>query len=220
MFGLFLFALQASSFKLYPSEQLFTYDHINDLLKQIKEIVTLTPVGEAFHKWFLFLGEKHHESGNTLELAKRVHQYLTEMGIYSYIDKTGNVIAKINATKGREFAASTLLQSHLDQVDTRKGSDLEKPIYNVIEGDRLVGYNSSNGADGTLGDAMMLAIAEYAHTFNHGPIELFFSVDEETSFVGVLTLNGTEFMSKYYICLDAAQMDLLLIGAAGAVDLL
>jgi dipeptidase D len=139
----------------------------------------------------------------------------------AFHDYSGNVIARRPAFPGRESAPAVLLQSHLDQVDTRIEDEslLKQPIYNEISDGRLIGVNSSNGADGQCGVATILALAEYSDRFQHGPLEIFFTNDEETTFKGVYGIFGSEFLAKYYLNLDASDISDVSIGCAGVKDL-
>ena len=98
-------------------------------------------------------------------------------------DATGNMVVRVPATKGHEKAPVTIIQGHLDMV-TEKNSDVafdwEKDPINVwIDGDWVKAKGTTLGADNGVGVAAAIASA-LDPSVVHGPLELLFTVDEET----------------------------------------
>ncbi|HEX9736622.1 MAG TPA: M20/M25/M40 family metallo-hydrolase, partial [Thermoanaerobaculia bacterium] len=112
-------------------------------------------------------------------------------GLEHKVDAVGNVVVRKGASAGREGAAVTILQSHLDMVN-EKNSDVEHdfdkdPIKPKRDGDYLRAEGTTLGSDNGIGVASMLAVMEDVDLV-HGPLELLFTIDEETGLTGASQL--------------------------------
>jgi dipeptidase D len=125
------------------------------------------------------------------------------------------------AAKGYENAPVTILQSHLDMVN-EKNSDVEHdfskdPIQPQEEGGFLTATGTTLGSDNGIGVAAMLAIIE-ADDLVHGPLELLFTVDEETGLNGAAGLDASMLEGRRLINLDSEEEGSLCVGCAGGAD--
>jgi dipeptidase D len=73
------------------------------------------------------------------------------------------------------------------------------------------------GADNGIGLAAGMAIAEDG-TAMHGPLELLFTIDEETGLTGADNLQPGFIMGKYLLNLDSEEDGIFYIGCAGGID--
>ncbi len=142
-------------------------------------------------------------------------------GLEHQVDGTGNVVVKKPGTRGREAAPTTILQSHLDMVN-EKNSDVEHdftrdPITPVMDGEYLTADGTTLGSDNGIGVATMLAIME-ATDLAHGPLELLFTIDEETGLTGAAGLDPSMLAGKQLINLDSEDEGILTVGCAGGAD--
>jgi dipeptidase D len=70
------------------------------------------------------------------------------------------------------------------------------------------------GADNGIGVAALLALAE-ADDVEHGPLELLFTIDEETGLTGAMQLDGSLLRGRRLINLDSEEEDGICVGCAG-----
>jgi len=135
-------------------------------------------------------------------------------------DATGNVVVEKPASPGKEEAPVVVLQGHLDMV-TEKNSgtvhDFDRdPIVPRREGEWVKATGTTLGADNGIGAAAMLAVMT-ADDLVHGPLELLFTVDEETGLTGVLALDpaAIALTGRRLLNLDSEEEGAVTIGCAG-----
>jgi dipeptidase D len=135
-------------------------------------------------------------------------------------DTTGNVVVEKPAAPGKESAPIVVLQGHLDMV-TEKNSgtihDFDRdPIVPRRDGDWVKATGTTLGADNGIGAAAILAVMT-AGDLVHGPLELLFTVDEETGLTGVLALDAEAIAlrGRLLFNLDSEEEGAVTIGCAG-----
>ncbi len=138
-------------------------------------------------------------------------------------DGAGNVVVRVPATSGHEKAPVIVLQGHLDMVP-EKNSDvafdfLKDAIQVRIVGDYLYATGTTLGSDNGIGVAAAMAVAEDPDAM-HGPLELLFTIDEETGLTGAMELDGKTLTGRTMINLDTEEDAALYIGCAGGADTL
>ena len=155
---------------------------------------------------------------------ERARRYVLEIaarkGLRHRQDAAGNLVVEKPASPGREAAPIVVLQGHLDMV-TEKNSgtahDFDRdPIVPQREGDWVKATGTTLGADNGIGAAAMLAVME-ADDWVHGPLELLFTVDEETGLNGVLDLDpaAIALQGRLLLNLDSEEEGAVTIGCAG-----
>ena len=156
---------------------------------------------------------------------QKVGEYLLslakEKGLDSEIDATGNVVIRVPATSGKENAPTVILQGHTDMVcEKNKGTQHDfsrDPIKMKINGDWIEAEGTTLGADNGIGVAAALAVLDEKDAV-HGPLELLFTVDEETGLTGAQTLEPGLLKGKMLINMDSEEEGELYIGCAGGKD--
>lgn len=156
---------------------------------------------------------------------EKIIQYLLDFGAKHNLetrrDEIGNVLIKTPATKGYEDRKTVVLQSHIDMVcEKNEGTehDFEKdPIVPYIDGPWVKAKGTTLGADDGIGVAAQLALC-VDDSIPHGPLEMLFTVDEETGLTGAFALKKGFFDGKILINLDSEDEGELFIGCAGGVD--
>ncbi len=135
-------------------------------------------------------------------------------------DAAGNVVVEKPASPGKEGAPIVVLQGHLDMV-TEKNSgtvhDFDRdPIVPRRDGDWVRATGTTLGADNGIGAAAILAVMT-ADDLVHGPLELLFTVDEETGLTGVLALDpaAIALCGRLLFNLDSEEEGAVTIGCAG-----
>jgi len=153
--------------------------------------------------------------------ARYVFDVAKKSGLEVFKDPKGNVIVRKKAGSGREKTPLIALQSHLDMVcekNKNKSHDFGKDAIVLKRSGRFITADGTTlGADNGLGVATALAIME-DKTFNHGPLEFVFTVDEETGLTGAAGLQRDALKSRTLINLDTEDEGVLYVGCAGGCD--
>jgi dipeptidase D len=142
-------------------------------------------------------------------------------GLAHQVDPTGNLVVRKPGTAGHEQAPVTVIQAHLDMVQ-EKNSDVDHdfdkdPIRPVRDGDYVKASGTTLGSDNGIGIASMLALMD-AKDVAHGPLELLFTVDEETGLTGAAGLADDMLEGRRLINVDSEEDGVLTIGCAGGAD--
>jgi dipeptidase D len=133
-------------------------------------------------------------------------------------DAVGNLVIYVPGTKGREKAPAVILQGHVDMVAEKdKSTDfdfLKDPIEVVVEGDWVIAPKTTLGADNGIGVVAAQAVVD-DKAVSHGPLELLFTVDEETALTGATNLDGKLLTGRTLLNLDSEEDGTLFVGCAG-----
>jgi dipeptidase D len=137
-------------------------------------------------------------------------------------DTVGNLVVRVPATEGHEGADALILQGHVDMVP-EKNRDVEHdfmtdPIQLERDGDWIIARETTLGSDNGVGVAMAMAAATDPECV-HGPLELLFTVDEETGLTGANGLDDSILEARQLVNLDTEEDGALYIGCAGGQDL-
>ena len=142
-------------------------------------------------------------------------------GIEARKDKVGNVLIKVKASPGYERSGAVVIQGHMDMVCEKTADsphDFAKdPIRFVVDGEWLKADHTTLGADNgiALAMAMTLALDKVAA---HPPLELLFTVDEETGLTGANALEGNFIDGKILLNVDSEDEGVFTVGCAGGRD--
>jgi dipeptidase D len=160
-------------------------------------------------------------SGNEAQAARHVSEWATSRGYETQQDKLGNLVVRVPATSGKESAPTVVLQGHLDMVGEKDSSsphDFAKdPIPVIRDGGYLTADGTTLGADNGIGLAAGMAVSEDPGAV-HGPLELLFTVDEETGLTGAQGLEPGFVTGKTLINMDSEEEGAVYVGCAGGVD--
>jgi dipeptidase D len=104
-----------------------------------------------------------------------------------------------------------------DATPDRKIDFNTDPITTFRDGDWLKADRTTLGADNGIGCAAALALM-HDETIEHPPLELLFTVDEETGLVGAWGVNSDKLSGKKMLNLDTEEWGSLYIGCAGGID--
>jgi dipeptidase D len=143
------------------------------------------------------------------------------LNLENEIDETGNILIRKPATAGCTHFPVVILQSHIDMV-CEKNSDTDHdfdtdPIIPRIDGEWVKAAETTLGADDGIGVATQLAILE-ATDIEHGPLEMLFTIDEETGLTGAKGLKPGFLKGNILLNLDSEDEGELFIGCAGGQD--
>jgi dipeptidase D len=160
---------------------------------------------------------------STKEAAAReyVLRLAAVRGLERLVDPAGNVVVRKPAYPGREGAAMTALQGHLDMVCEKNEAtrfDFERDAIRLVRNeDWLYAAGTTLGADNGVGVAAALAVME-SKTIQHGPMEFVFTVEEETTLGGASAFKPGVLRARYLLNLDNEALGTLCIGCAGGVN--
>jgi len=198
--------------------------HYDVQKKLYTELCEKYPECPAVWKYFLALTEIPRPSHHTEKVSKWAQEVGKKIGGTVKADELGNVCIYIPATKGKENLPGIVLQAHLDMVPTKTADITHNfetdPLVPYIDGELLRATKTTLGGDDGSGVAAALAIAE-DKTLEHGPLEILFTIDEETGLVGALGLKEGELLSKqakYLINIDSEDWGEITLSCAGGVD--
>ncbi len=162
-----------------------------------------------------------HGSGNERALGEAVMSWAREHDCDTEMDDLGNVVIRVPATEGHEKAPTVVLQGHLDMVcekNSDKDFDFEKDAIELIrDGDWITADGTTLGADNGIGVAMSLAMMDMPDAV-HGPLELLFTVDEETGLNGATGLKPGFVSGEKLVNLDSEDLGVFYVGCAGGRD--
>lgn len=160
-------------------------------------------------------------SKNEEQMVAYVREWAGGRGYAVKQDGTGNLCVAVPASAERVQAPTVVLQSHLDMVCERNADspyDAEQGrIHAVRQGDWISADGTTLGADNGIGVAAMLGVGE-ATEFPHGPLELLFTLDEETGLTGAKNLDPALLRGRTLINLDSEDDGVLCVGCAGGTD--
>jgi dipeptidase D len=157
-------------------------------------------------------------SGHEEAVIAHLRSWAEARGLAHRGDAVGNLCIAVPATPGREKAPAVILQGHVDMVGEKdKSTDfdfLKDPIPLVVEGDWVIAPKTTLGADNGIGVAAALAVADDP-AVSHGPLELLFTIDEETALTGATNLDPKLLAGRTMLNLDSEEDGVLFVGCAG-----
>ncbi len=155
------------------------------------------------------------------KIRKWLQDWARKNNLESNVDKIGNLIIKVPASKGYEKAPSIVIQGHMDMVCEKTADskhDFSKdPIKFVYEGEWLHADTTSLGADNGIAIAMAM-VAATDKELNHPALELLFTIDEEGGLRGAQELEPGFVTGKILLNLDSEDEGCLTIGCAGGIN--
>ena len=154
-------------------------------------------------------------------MRRHVVTVADDHGLAHHGDAAGNLVVRKPATPGHEGAEVTILQSHLDMVQ-EKNADVAfefatDAIVPRMDGDYLNATGTTLGSDNGIGVASMLAVMGQTD-FAHGPLELLFTIDEETGLTGAAQLDAGMLCGRQLVNLDSEEDGIVYVGCAGGGD--
>jgi dipeptidase D len=173
---------------------------------------------ELVWKYFGEISRIPRCSKNEAAAAAYVLETAGRLGLQGRQDQFGNVVVQKPATTGREAVPVVVLQGHLDMVcekNADKDHDFSKdPIQLVRRDSVLMADGTTLGADNGIAVAACLAVME-DRQLEHGPLELLFTVDEETGLTGASNLQSDFLKGRTLLNLDSEEEGAIYVGCAG-----
>lgn len=179
----------------------------------------LTP--PSVWKYFEEICKIPRPSKNEKQIAAYIVSVASRLNLEYAKDEIGNILIRKPATPGYEHFPYVILQSHIDMV-CEKNSDTyhdfaTDPILPRVEDGWVKANGTTLGADDGIGIATQLALLE-ADDLSHGPLEMLFTIDEETGLTGAKGLKAGFLKGNILLNLDSEDEGELFIGCAGGKD--
>ncbi len=152
------------------------------------------------------------------KVIEHLEAWARSHGFKAAKDAAGNLLVHVPATPGRETAEPVLLQGHVDMVCQKapdRAIDFETEGIDAYVAEGVVRARGTTlGADNGIGVAAALAAADDPSVV-HGPLELLFTVDEETGLSGAAGVDLTAARAGRLLNLDSEDLGVLFVGCAG-----
>ena len=160
-------------------------------------------------------------SKDEARMRRHVVDTAARRGCNHAVDAAGNVVVRKPAAPGHDAAPVTILQSHLDMVQEKNADVAHDFATDALvprrDGAYLKATGTTLGSDNGIGVAAMLAVLESTDLV-HGPLELLFTIDEETGLTGAAQLDPGLLAGRRLINLDSEEDGLVYVGCAGGGD--
>jgi len=157
-------------------------------------------------------------SKNEAQVGRWLEQWAAAKQLAAQKDAAGNLLIKVPATAGFEKAPIIIIQGHMDMVCEKTPDSTHDftndPIRHIIEGDWLRADNTTLGADNGIAIALALALAGDENVA-HPPLELLFTVDEETGLNGAKELAPGFIEGRVLLNVDSETEGVFTVGCAG-----
>jgi dipeptidase D len=175
---------------------------------------------QPYEVWRHFgaLNEIPRPSGQEQAACNYVRRTALEYGATSKTDERGNIVVQVPGTVTDCNPPVVAIQAHLDMVCEKRHGVVHDfavdPIIPRLEGDLVYASGTTLGADNGIGVALALAVLT-SEGLEHGPLELLFTVEEETGLYGALNLDPAMLSANLLINLDSEDPEELTVGCAG-----
>ncbi len=155
------------------------------------------------------------------EIVEFLKNFAKQHSLEMKEDSVKNILIKVPPSDGFENSTTVVLQGHVDMVCEKNKEtvhDFESdPIKLIRDGDWIKADGTTLGSDNGIGVAAALTVAT-DNSFKHGPIELLFTVDEETGLTGANNLQPGFLSGKILLNLDSEEDGVFYVGCAGGQD--
>ena len=156
---------------------------------------------------------------------KRIREWLLawaeQHSLSARQDHAGNVLIQVPASSGYETAPTVVLQGHMDMVCEKEPDSphdfTRDPLRLLYQGEWLTADKTTLGADNGIAIAIGLALA-LEKELPHPPLELLFTVDEETGLTGAQALAPGFITGKILLNLDSEGEGRFTVGCAGGQE--
>lgn len=172
-------------------------------------------------KWFEEITKIPRCSKHEEKIASWLTKWAEDNNFEAKNDKVNNLLIKVPGTPGYENSPAVILQGHMDMVcEKTPDSDhdfTKDPIKLVYDGDWLTADKTTLGADNGIAIAMAMALA-LDKDVAHPPLELLFTVDEETGLTGANKLESDFLEGRILINVDSEDEGVFTVGCAGGIN--
>ena len=159
-------------------------------------------------------------SGRTRGATEFCVVFAKEHHLEFYTDETGNVVIYKDASPGCKNQEPVIIQGHLDMVcEKAPGKDFDfetQGLELIVDDDYIHANGTTLGGDDGIAVAMALALLE-DDSIKHPPLEVVFTVDEETGMFGATAFDTSVLKGRKMLNIDSEEEGTLLVSCAGGV---
>ncbi|CAA0112116.1 Cytosol non-specific dipeptidase [Halioglobus japonicus] len=172
------------------------------------------------HLWrhFYNITQIPRPSGQEAAVRQYIIAEAEQAGYATKMDDEGNLVVAVPASEGMAGRETVIIQNHLDMVTVKtadKAHDFSRdPLALVVEDGWLRADRTTLGADNGVGCAAALALMTDPQV-QRPPLELLFTVDEETGLGGALRLDPELLTGTRMLNLDTEEWQELYVGCTG-----
>ena len=183
---------------------------------QMQKLAGLEPASVFYY--FEQLCAIPHGSGNTKAISDYLVSFAKEQGLRYIQDSLNNVIIFHNGTCGMEDRQPVILQGHMDMVcekDENCSIDFTTDGLDIAQdGEYVFAKGTTLGGDD--GIALAFALALLADpAIPHPPLEVIFTVDEETGMDGAAGIDLSMLKGRKLINIDSEEEGIFTVSCAG-----
>lgn len=175
---------------------------------------------EKVLEFFELISSVPRGSGNVGKISKLCCEFAQQRGLHHIQDAFGNVIIFKPASTGYETHDPVIIQGHMDMVAVKKTQcniDLENDGLSLItDGEYLWADGTSLGADDGIAIAMSMAVLD-SDDIPHPPIEVVFTVNEETGMDGAEFIDTSVLSARRMLNIDSEVEGVITAGCAGGM---
>ncbi len=178
---------------------------------------TESPAANAWN-YFFELSKIPRPSSHEEKITAWLKSLSEEKGWTFKTDEIGNVAIKVAGKGNLADSEILVLQGHLDMV-CEKDNDIDHDFFNdplklQTDGEWVTATGTTLGADNGVAIALALAVAE-ENFENRRPIEMLFTMAEETGLKGANALDPELIEGKTVVNVDSEADGTFIIGCAG-----
>ena len=159
-----------------------------------------------------------HGSGNTKMISDYLVEFAKKHGLRWQQDALNNVLIFQDGTCGMEDHAPVILQGHMDMVcekDEDCPIDMDHQGLEIAHDDTYV-FAKGTTLGGDDGIALAYALALLADpTIPHPPLEVIFTVDEETGMEGATGVDLSDLKGRTLVNIDSEEEGIFTVSCAG-----
>lgn len=176
---------------------------------------------KVFH-FFEELCQIPHETFDMERISNHCAAFGRERGLETIQDEVGNVVIKKPGTSGYENSEPIILQGHMDMVCEKKPGTVHDfkndPLKLRIVDGNVMATDTTLGADNGVAVAMAMALLD-SDDIPHPPLEVLFTVDEETGMGGATAIDMSIFKGRMLLNLDSEDEGIFTAGCAGGINI-
>ena len=171
-------------------------------------------------KYFKEISDIPRNSSNEEKIRNYIIDFANKRSLKYYTDQYYNIIVTKEADEEYKEYDTLAFQAHLDMVcEKTNNSDHDfnnDPIKLIIDGDYIKANNTTLGADNGAGVSIMLALLD--SNIKAPKIECIFTVQEETTMIGVKEIDVNKITAKRIISLDCGKEGKMVISSAHCME--
>lgn len=168
--------------------------------------------------WFEKICAIPHGSGNTKQISDFLAAFAEKRKLRYIQDDLNNVIIFKDGTAGYADHAPVILQGHMDMVcdkDADCAIDMEQEGLDIThDGEYVFAKGTTLGGDDGIAIAYALALLDAADV-SHPPLEVVFTVDEETGMYGAAGIDLSTLQGRMLLNIDSEEEGIFTVSCAG-----